>query len=123
MPKMIRATSSFGAVMWIENGDTMEINQFDFELVSDTLSIEKAFRSITITPIIKELYIEGRTFMKTTLYADSTFSATTVLRGVSPHYRSIQVQIDTLLKRFRNAAPPKDSTALVFYHQIRLEEF
>lgn len=88
---------------------------------SDTLSIAEAFQHITIPQIIKELHIEGRTFMKTTVYADSMFSATTVLRGISPHYRSTQVQIDTILKGFRSATPPKDSAALIFYHQIRLE--
>ncbi|MCR9171155.1 MAG: hypothetical protein NXI10_01590 [bacterium] len=120
---IIWAISTFEGTYLIEGTDTAVVPNYTFELVNDTLSLFDAFSSIEIPEVMKETYTQGRVFLKTTLYADSTFSSTSVLRGIGPYYQPVQLEIDRILSSFRIAEPPKDSAFLIFCHRIELDEY
>lgn len=121
--KIIRAINIYGGTYLIENGDTTAIKDYTFYLVDDTLSLAHAFASIKVPEIMKETYTQGRVFLRTTLRSDSTFSTTSILRGIGANYTPVQQQIDRILSGFRLAEPPKDSIVLIFQHLIRLDEY
>ena len=121
--QIIRAINIYEGTVLIENGDTTAIRDYTFHLVDDTLSLVHAFESVEIPDIIKETFTQGRVFLRTVIRNDSTFSSTTIVRGIGPYYQPVQQQIDRTLARFRVAEPPKDSVVLVFSHRIRLDQY